>query len=258
MTTLAARKRLLRRRIRITGWTALSTLVVTIIGFLTWFHIVFPADRAATLDVYQDERVVVTQADGVIIMGPAVDSDLTTGLLFFPGARVDPFAYLHPFVDVAANGTTVIIVDPLFNMALFDQRDLATLTAHAPDLTDWVLAGHSLGGVKACMEADHPAVSGLVLLASYCATDISGVSIQVIEVVATEDGLIDAVARGEAQSNLPADAQTITLENANHASFGTYGPQPGDGIATLSRDDIRQAMNEVWASASGSVLPLSE
>ncbi len=258
MTTLAARKRLLRRRIRITGWTALSTLVVTIIGFLTWFHIVFPADRAATLEVYQDERVVVTRADGVIIMEPTEPTDQRTGLLFFPGARVDPFAYLHPFVDVAANGTTVVIVDPLFNMALFDQRDVPTLAAHAPNVTDWVLAGHSLGGVKACMEAEQVVVRGLILLASYCANDVSGIRIPVIEVVATEDGLIDAVARGEAQSNLPAGVQTITLEKANHASFGTYGPQPGDGVATLSRDDIRQAMNEVWGLAMGSVLPLSE
>lgn len=251
MTTLAARKRLLRRRIRITGWTALTALLVTVISFLTWFHIVFPADRAATLEVYQDDRVVVTPADGVVIMTPRAAEATATGLLFFPGARVDPFAYLHPFVDVAADGTTVVIVDPLFNMALFDLRDLSTLTAQAPHVTDWVLAGHSLGGVKACMEADHPAVAGLVLLASYCATDMSQLTIPVTDVAASEDGLIDSLARSEARRNLPADIVTITLENANHASFGTYGPQPGDGIATLTRDDIRQAMNEVWAAVTG-------
>lgn len=249
MTTLAARKRLLRRRIRITGWTALSSLVVTIIGFLTWFHIVFPADRAATLEVYQDERVVVTPADGVVIMEPAEPTGETTGLLFFPGARVDPFAYLHPLVDVAANGTTIVIVDPLFNMALFDPRDLETLTSHAPHVTEWVLGGHSLGGVKACMEADNPAVAALVLLASYCATDISGLTIAVTEVVATEDGLVDAVAQRAAKSNLPATVLTITLDNANHASFGTYGPQPGDGVSSLNRDDMRRAMSEVWGVA---------
>lgn len=250
MTTLAARKRLLRRRVRITGWTALSALVVTVISFLTWFHIVFPADRAASLEVYQDERVLVTPADGVLIMASRGSEVATTGLLFFPGARVDPYAYLHPFVDVAASGTTVVIVDPLFNMALFDPRDVATLTAHAPHVTDWVLAGHSLGGVKACQEADHPSVTALVLLASYCATDISRLAITVTEVLASEDGLIDAVARQDASSNLPADVVTITLENANHASFGTYGPQPGDGVATLTRDDIRHEMNEVWGVAT--------
>ena len=248
MTTLHARKRLIRRRIRITGWTALTALIVTVISFLTWFHIVFPADRAATLEVYQDDRVLVTPADGVVIMTPQTPSNQTTGLLLFPGARVDPFAYLHPFVEVAASGTTVVIVDPLFNMALFDPRGVSELTAVAPDITDWVLAGHSLGGVKACMEADHPRVSGLILLASYCAHDISGLDITVTEVIARHDGLIDNQLRLEAQVNLPLGFTTHTLEGANHASFGTYGPQPGDGVATTTRTEIRQAMTEAWNS----------
>jgi len=246
MTTLHARKRLIRRRIRITGWTALTALIVTVISFLTWFHIVFPADRAATLEVYQDERVLVTPADGVVIMTPQTPTGETTGLMVFPGARVDPFSYLHPFVEVAASGTTVVIVDPLFNMALFDPRGVSELTAGTPDITDWVLAGHSLGGVKACMEADHPRVSGLILLASYCAQDISGLDIQVTEVIARQDGLLDNQLRLEAQANLPSGFATRTLEGANHASFGTYGPQPGDGVATTTPTEIRQALTEVW------------
>jgi hypothetical protein len=248
MTTLHARKRLIRRRIRITGWTALTALIVTVIGFLTWFHIVFPADRAATLEVYQDDRVVVTPADGVVIMSPSTPTSETTGLMVFPGARVDPFAYLHPFVEVAANGTTVVIVDPLFNMALFDPRGVSELAAFAPDITRWVLAGHSLGGVKACMEADHPAVSGLILLASYCANDISSLDITVTEVIASQDGLIDNDLRLEAEANLPPGFTTHTLEGANHASFGTYGPQPGDGVATTTPAEIRQAMTKAWNS----------
>jgi hypothetical protein len=245
MTTLSARKRRVRRRIRITGWSALTSLLVTVIGFLTWFHIVFPADREATLEVYRDDRVVVTPVDGVVVMASTTYTS-TTGLLFFPGARVDPFAYLHPFVDIAASGTTVVIVDPLFNMALFDQRSMDELTSHSPNITQWVLAGHSLGGVKACMEADNDQVAALWLLASYCATDISGLDINVVEVLAAQDGLMDDDARGLAQANLPEGFTTLTLDGANHASFGTYGPQPGDGVATLNRDDMRQAMTDLW------------
>jgi len=183
--------------------------------------------------------------DGVIVMS-STSQVSTTGLLVFPGARVDPFAYLHPFVDIAATGTTVTVVDPLFNMALFDQRSMDELTSHSPSISQWVVAGHSLGGVKACMEADNDQVAGLLLFASYCANDVSGLDIAVVEVLAAQDGLIDTDASRQAQGNLPEGFVTLTLDEANHASFGTYGPQPGDGVSTLDRDDMRQTMNEVW------------
>jgi hypothetical protein len=246
MTRLSQRNRLWVRRIRITGWTALTALLVTIIGFLTWFHIVFPADRAATLEVYRDDRVTVTPGDGVVIMESSTVAP-TTGLLYFPGARVDPFSYLHPFVEVAASGTTVVIVKPLFNMALFDPRSFEELTSSTPGIDQWVIAGHSLGGVKACMEVDHPHARALVLFASYCARDISALNLTVTQVLGSTDGLINLEVSGAQASNLPITHTTLMISGANHASFGTYGPQPGDGIASLNRDEIREEVDKIMA-----------
>jgi hypothetical protein len=165
MTTLDRRRRLIRRRIRITGWTALTSLLVTIIGFLTYFHIVFMAERDATLEVFRDDRVTLEVISGSLVLSPTGEAT-TAGVLYVPGARVDPFSYLHPLVDVAASGITVVIIDPLFNMALLDRRNLDELVAVAPSIETWTLAGHSLGGVRACMLADHSRVTGLVLFAS--------------------------------------------------------------------------------------------
>ena len=239
MTPHERRRRLRLRRIRITGWTALTSLLVTLVGFLTYFHIVFPADRDATLEVYRDDRVQVRASDARVVMTPT-DELLPRGMLYFPGARVDPYSYLYPLADIAAAGTTVVIVDPLFNMALADSRGVAELTADFPGITSWVLAGHSLGGVKACMEASHPAVSHLVLFASYCANDISGLDIEVFQVVGDQDGLLDDALRREAESLLPpGQYRTFTIRGANHADFGTYGPQPGDGDSTYSYPTMR-------------------
>ena len=245
MTPHERSRRLRRRRIRITGWTALTSLLVTVVGFLTYFHIVFPADRAATLEVYRDDRVTVTALDHRVIMSPAEES-LSRGLLYFPVARVDPYSYLYPLVDVAAAGTTVVIVDPLFNMALADSRGVEELTGDIPAITHWVLAGHSLGGVKACMEASHPAVSHLVLFASYCANDISELDIDVIQVVGDQDGLLDDALRLDAESLLPEGRHdTVTIQGANHADFGTYGPQPGDGESAHSDREMRTLISQV-------------
>lgn len=244
MTTLDRRRRLIRRRIRITGWTALTSLLVTIIGFLTYFHIVFMAEREATLEVFRDDRVTLEVMSGSIVLSPTGDAS-TAGVLYIPGARVDPYSYLHSFVDVAAAGSTVVIIDPLFNMALLDRRTLDDLLVAAPAIETWTLAGHSLGGVRACMLADDPRVTGLVLFASYCASDISGLDIPVLQVLASNDGLIDSAAVDEARGLLPASAATTTIEGANHASFGTYGEQPGDGVATLSRQQVRERVTEL-------------
>jgi hypothetical protein len=241
MTPHERRRRLRLRRIRITGWTALTSLLVTIIGFLTYFHIVFPADRDATLEVYRDDRVRVSASDARVIMSPTGEA-LPRGVLYFPGARVDPYAYLYPLADIAAAGTTVVIVDPLFNMALIDTRGVEELTTDLPAITQWVLAGHSLGGVKACMEASHPAVTDLVLFASYCANDISALDVEVLQVIGDQDGLLDDALRREAESLLPRGLhKTFTIRGANHADFGTYGPQPGDGDSAYS-DRVMRTM----------------
>jgi hypothetical protein len=244
MTTLEKRRRLIRRRIRITGWSALTSLLVTVIGFLTYFHIVFMADRDATLEVFRDDRVTLEVISGSLLLSPTGEAT-TAGVLYVPGARVDPYSYLHPLVDVAASGVTVVIMDPLFNMALLDQRNLDELVAAAPSIETWTLAGHSLGGVRACMLADDPRVTGLVLFASYCANDISHLGIPVLQVLASDDGLIDISAVNEARGLLPASATATTIEGANHASFGTYGDQPGDGLATLSRQQVRESVSEL-------------
>lgn len=246
MTTLENRRRLLRRRIRITGWTALTSLLVTVVSFLTYFHIVFMADREATLEVFRDDRVSVEELRGSLVLSPTGETP-TTGVLYIPGARVNPYSYLHPLLDAAASGVTIVIIDPLFNMALLDGRDLDELTAVAPAVKTWTLAGHSLGGVRACMLADDPRVTGLVLFASYCATDISALDVVVLQVLASEDGLINLEAVESAHALLPPSAQRTTLEGANHASFGTYGDQPGDGVATLTRDQVRAMVTELMA-----------
>ena len=249
MTPHERRRRLRLRRIRITGWTALTSLVVTVVGFLTFFHIVFPADRAATLDVFRDSRVAVEARDRKVVMSPTGDTH-SVGVLYFPGARVDPYSYLYPLADVAAQGATVVIVDPLFNMALIDTRGVEELTGDLPAISEWVLAGHSLGGVKACLEASHPSVTHLVLFASYCATDISSLDIDVLQVVGSQDGLLDNDLRLEATSLLPAGEETtLVIPGANHADFGTYGPQPGDGPSAYTHEEMRSLITEAFATS---------
>jgi pimeloyl-ACP methyl ester carboxylesterase len=223
------------RRIRITGWTAVTALLVTIVSFLTWFHIVLPADRPALDALFVDESIVVSAADGLITASPA-GGESTQGLVFYPGAKVDPYAYLPPFQELVAEGLTVVIVEPLFNMALFDTTPFEEATGKAPGISEWFVGGHSLGAVKACAVAEVEAVAGLLLMAGFCATDLSGQDLTVLQLSGDQDELLDPLAQAEARALLPVGAEERVIPGANHASFGAYGPQGGDGVATLSKE----------------------
>jgi len=47
----------------------------------------------------------------------------------------------------------------------------------------------------------------------------------------------------ECRANLPSNTAELVIEGGNHAFFGTYGLQEGDGIATITNNSqIEQAV----------------
>jgi len=237
----------LRTRIRFAGWTALTALALGIVAFLLWTQLVMPADRAAAQAVFDNPAVTVTDTDVSVVIAPA-EKPSVAGLVFIPGAKVDPYAYLATLSGtVEATGMTVVITKPVLNLAFFDQRPLDTFTDTAPGVTAWFVGGHSLGGVRACMYAADTEVSGLVLFGSYCAAAVDD-ELPVLSISGSEDGLSTPVKIEETADLLPAGTTFVQIEGANHASFGAYGAQPGDGEATISPAESEQAITEALST----------
>lgn len=129
------------------------------------------------------------------------------------------------------------------NLAFFDLRGLDQFTSAAPDIDDWAVGGHSLGGVRACqLAADAEA---LVLFGSYCADDLSTSDLAVLSISGSEDGLSTPEKVDAARHLLPADAEMVEIDGASHASFGDYGPQAGDGTPAISRTDMHARVDEL-------------
>jgi dienelactone hydrolase len=250
--TRSPERRLLIRRIRITGWTALSFLLATILGFLAWAHTVYTADRAQTIEVYRSGQVEVVNRERAIIITPtSEESALTdTVLVFYPGGRVDPYAYLPPLAHTAEEtGLRIVIPQSPLNLAIADTRDIEHLASLAGQYSTIATGGHSLGGVRGCLQAENLRVSHLVLFASYCANDlVSRRDLTVLTVLGSLDGLTDPAQVADAASLLPPDSESITIRGANHASFGAYGPQSGDGPSRISADRMNQQLTEILAS----------
>lgn len=224
-----------------------SVLALLVVVFLAYAHTVMQGERPEALEAWRDDAVEITSTETGIVIEP-VEGATGEGLVFIPGAKADPYAYLYKLSGVAeASGLTVVITKPTLNLAFFDRRPLSTFTALAPGVDGWLVGGHSLGGVRACQLADEDdadergeAVAGLVLFGSYCANDLSDSGLAVLSISGTNDGLSTPEKVAGAAQLLPADAEFVELGGVNHADFGDYGVQPGDGVSTRDDAEVRR------------------
>ncbi|QHC68430.1 alpha/beta hydrolase [Rathayibacter sp. VKM Ac-2759] len=203
-------------------------------------------DEDALARVRADAGVSVERTASAVVMTPtaaSAGSDLAgVGLVFVPGAKVDAESYEATLAPLVDDGAAVVITRPILNLAFFDLRSLESFTEQAEGVDRWLVGGHSLGGVKACQWAGDPGVAGLVLLGSYCANDLSESALPVLSVSGSEDGLSTPEKVDAARDLLPDSAEMVEIEGANHAGFGWYGPQPGDGTATISHEEADRAI----------------
>jgi len=242
----SAKQRLKIRRIRITGWTALSSLLVTIMGFLVWAYTPYPDQPEPLRELFAKDDIAWSIGPDLVVMGPMSQDGPLAGeaLVFLPGARVNPHAYATTFHEIVTEtGLTVILPRPWANLALADGRSVDDFQQLSPDTAITAIGGHSMGGVRACDLATDSGIERLVLIASYCVTDLQETTLRVLSVQGSEDDLIDRDEVATARELMPQHYREVTIEGASHASFGDYGPQSGDGTPKLSRAEAIDAVS---------------
>jgi pimeloyl-ACP methyl ester carboxylesterase len=234
-------------------WGLAIVLVLAVGGVLAYTQIgVMGAEPGPLAEVRENPAITVTDAAEGIVLAPA-DGDSDVGLVFIPGAKVDPWGYAAILQDLAEDGVTVVITRPWLNLAFFDPRGLDAFTSAAPDVDVWGVGGHSLGGVRACQLASD--ADALVLFASYCATDLSDSDLPVLSVSGSEDGLSTPEKIADARPLLPADAEFVEIDGASHASFGDYGSQAGDGTPRIGDDEMHAEVAEIVGGFLSSIAP---
>lgn len=165
------------------------------------------------------------------------------GIIMYPGGKVDPAAYISLLEPLAIEGYKVIIAKMPFNLAVFDIKRADKIIEDHPDITTWHMMGHSLGGAMAASYvAENHDINSLVLMAAYSTKDLTDYQGKVISLVGSEDKVINLESYEKYHKNLPQSVIEHEIEGGNHAQFGNYGNQKGDGEATISAYQQKEAV----------------
>ncbi len=213
---------------------------------LTWMWLSMQARGVDEKLLTSDDRVQVLESTEVLQLSPREQAE-PVGLIFYPGALVEPDAYAPLLREVAEAGFPAFLVKLPYRLAPraaheaeVVRRTDEVLASH-PEVRSWVLGGHSRGGALAAQiaPARQDRLAGLLLIGTSHPreSDLSGLSLDVTKIFASEDGLASEAEIKEFSRLLPPSTHWVRIEGGNHAQFGWYGRQLGDQSARISREE---------------------
>jgi len=221
-------------------WWLIALFVVPVAlisAFVIWASLVPEPMPEALRALQPDDKVAVDTALWITFR-PAGQTP-TVGFIFYPGGRVDFRSYAPAARAIASAGYLVVMVPMPLNLAVLAPDRALEVQKAFPNVRQWVIGGHSLGGAMAARFAfKHPeTVQGLVMWAAYppSSANLSSSTIAAVSISGTLDGLATPKKIQSSRTLLPSTTRWVELEGGNHAQFGWYGPQSGDRPATLSR-----------------------
>jgi pimeloyl-ACP methyl ester carboxylesterase len=204
--------------------------------------------------------VVVSSDEARIQFSPA--SPKQSGLIFLSGGGVAAEAYAPLLRPIADAEYPVFVIRLPFRIAPLESHKLEAIgrvhqvIADNPEITQWVLSGHSLGAALACRIAreKRESISALVLVGTTHPKSFSlaSLSYPVTKIYGSQDGVASPEEVHENQKLLPKQTRWILIEGANHSQFGNYGNQLFDGTATISRNHQQDRTRIVLLDALGS------
>jgi pimeloyl-ACP methyl ester carboxylesterase len=237
--------------------------VAALIVFAGWTFVAYRATPDARAALRGNDHITVERGEGYWLFQPT-SSAAGAGLLFFPGALVDPAAYAPLAREVAQRGYPVLLIELPWRGAFgaADWPDVFVRAREAmrraPTVRKWVVAGHSRGGGVAArlMLSDPSNIAGLVLVGTSHPRDFSlaNTPLPVTRVYGTRDTVAGVEKLQETRANLPSSTRLVAIEGGNHSQFGCYGFQPGDSPATITRETQQRLTRDALTDALDAVV----
>ena len=225
-----------KRKIWIVTTSVLLTLAMMVGACAIYLCDYYRADLDAIGAFMPQGTTWKEEPDGTIIFEP---EGATKGLIFYPGGKVEYTAYVPLMQACAEEGILCVLVEMPFHLAVFDINAADGIQEEYPEIEDWYIGGHSLGGSMAAsyLASNAEDYEGLILLGSYSTADLSGTDLAVLSVFGSEDTVMNREKYEENRSNLPSGFTEYVIHGGCHAYFGMYGAQEGDGSPTITNED---------------------
>jgi hypothetical protein len=235
------------RRPRRVRWAIVTLIPILLIALasavvVAWTRTArYPAHPEALAAAARAERV-----SGWYVFAP--EGEARAGVIVYPGGLVDAAAYAGWAESLQAEGLLAVITPMPLELAVLAIDRAAAVMDAFPATERWFLAGHSLGGAMAAeYAARNPGrAAGLLLLGAYPATgtDLSLQALAVATLLGSEDGVTNRETFDGSLQRLPVDAVRIVIDGGNHAQFGDYGPQRGDGVPRITGTEQQRHATE--------------
>ena len=203
-----------------------------VIAFLLWASAYYHADDTAVKAMQSDGVVTVEQTkSGWLFDGPSDDK----ALIFYPGAKVDAKAYAPILRLLAQEDMDVYLVNMPLHLAFFGIGKAGEIIENSA-YEQYYISGHSLGGAMAAYyAAEHVSdFKGMILFAAYPTQETA---IDTLVIYGSEDGVLNMARIEEAPNLVSGNYNEVVIDGGNHAQFGNYGEQKGDGKAVISAED---------------------
>ena len=212
-------------------------ILMCVFGWTAYVNDYYKADASVNQSLQDNKAstssdVTVTQIkDGLFLDGSGTDK----AIIFYPGAKVEYTAYVPLLYQVAAQGIDVFLIHMPSNLAFFGMNKADDIMEQY-QYDQWYMAGHSLGGAMAASYASKhlDTLDGLILLAAYPTKNLKADNFSVLTLYGSEDGVVNMDKIIAGREYMPVQYTETCIEGGNHAQFGNYGEQKGDGTASIS------------------------
>lgn len=221
----------------------LLSLIIFYIYVSDYYHV--DLDSISVISYSDDIKREVLSNDTIVYSS----DNSTTGIVFYPGGKVEYLAYEPLIIECAKYGYLCAVVKMPFNLAVFDVNRADFVINSYPNIDNWYIGGHSLGGAMAAsyVSSNISKVSGLILLGAYSTSDLSKTSLNVMSIYGSEDKVLNMDKYNKYKSNLPKTYKEEIITGGCHSYFGMYGEQSSDGKCLIKNtEQISKTMEFIY------------
>ena len=226
-------------------FSIIIVLILSLVGGTVYYINDYYRAEDSAVVLFASSKTDISEENGVYTFN---SENARTGVIFYPGGKVEAKAYAPLMYALAEDGILSILVTMPGNLAVLDMNAADGICEQYPEIESWYMAGHSLGGSMAAsyIAENSKDFDGIILLASYSTADLSNSGLDVLSIYGSNDGVLNMEKYEEYKINLPDDFSEFVIDGGCHAYFGAYGEQDGDKKATITREEqIEITVNEI-------------